>query len=365
MTRPECQMRYFWDRIELLKLVHRCSDAFAQRYLDTSVTAMWRYAEIRRGLFTLLSVLLLTISATPSSAINPEAICFAGSGKPKTDIVMCSMALMSSPPLTRATLLTSRARARIQLEDDALALEDLTEALAINPLSAEALTEKGQVLRFLGQPAAARDALDKALQLSPYDTRARKIRGILALTLGDHASAIMDLSAVIAVDPARGESHALRGIAHYYVAENPTASLQDFREADDRGFTYDYLPLWIALVQRSIGEDSEHGLQQARAALLGDQDWPTPVITMYLEPGPAALTAALDLATRGTPGLRRARAGQVHFLNGELLRLRGAPGEAQIAFEAAVLEGDPRTIEYALATQRLTAYNPAKKGEKN
>ncbi len=315
-------------------------------------------------MLVLLSVLLLTISSTPSAAINPETICFAGSGKPKTDIVMCTMALLQAPPLSRATLLTRRARARIQIEDDARALEDLAQSLAINPLSAEALTERGRALGFLGRPAGAREALNKALRLSPNDSRARRIRGVLALTLGEYAGAIMDLSRVIAAGSGERESYALRGIAHYF-AQDQAASLRDFREATARDSSYAYLPLWIALAQQRVGQISEAGLQQARAALLGDQDWPAPVIALFQTPGPEALAAALNLAARGTPQLRRARSGQVHFLYGELLRSRDKPEMARDAFAAAVREGDPRTVEYALATQRLAGQHTRGKRGKN
>ena len=273
---------------------------------------------------------------------------------------MCSMALLQAPPLSRATLLTRRARAHIQVENDAQALTDLAQALAINPLSAEALIEKGRALRFLGRTAEARDALNEALRLAPNDSRARKSRGILALTRGDYAAAVTDLSGVIEADYGVGESYALRGIGHYF-AEEFSSALRDFREAVVRGSSYAYLPLWIALVQHRIGQGSEAGLRQARAALLGDQDWPAPVIAMFQTPGPAALNAALDLATRGAPQLRRARTGQVHFLHGELSRLRGATDKAAAAFAAAVRNGDPRTVEHALAAQRLAL--PTSRGD--
>ncbi len=339
-------------------------DAFARKYFDVSTTATRLRAEIRRWFPALLLVPLLMISSIPSAAINPETICFAGSGKARTDIVMCTMALLPAAPLSRATLLTRRARARIQIEDDARALEDLTQALAINSLSAEALTEKRRALQFLGRPMEARDALNEALRLSPNNSRARRIRGVFALTTGNFVGAIMDLSRVIAAAFGEGESHALRGIAHYFT-DDPAASLRDFREAAADDSSYAYLPLWIALAQLRTGETSEQGLRQARAALLGDQDWPAPVIAMYQTPGRAALTAALDLAARGTPQLRQARAGQVHFLHGELLRLREVPKKAKAAFEAAIRDGDPRTVEYALATQRLAAQSSRSKDEKN
>lgn len=340
-----------------------CPEAlYGQRH--AFATARRLRAGTRYGLLTLLPVVLLTVSSTPSVALNPESICFAGSGKPKTDIVMCTMALLPAAPLSRATLLTRRARARIQIKDDAQALEDLAQALAINPLSAEALIEKARALRFLGRPAAARETLDKALRLSPNDSRARRTRAVLALTRADYGGAILDLTAVIAADYGKGESHALRGIAHYF-AGAPAASLKDFREAAAHDSAYDYLPLWIALAQYRTGGSGEDGLQQARAELLGDEDWPAPVIAMYQAPGPAALAAALDLARQGTPSLRRARTGQIHFLHGELLRFREAPDQAKAAFEAAVRDGDPRTVEYALAAHRLAAQSPPVKDKKN
>ncbi|MEM7749581.1 MAG: tetratricopeptide repeat protein, partial [Pseudomonadota bacterium] len=161
-------------------------------------------SELRHMLLALLLVLFALVPSTPSEATDPRTICFAGSGKPKIDIVMCTRALMPAKALTRATLLMRRARARIQLEDDARALDDLTEALAINPLSSEALTEKARALRFLDRPEEAREALNEALQISPNNTVARTTRGVLALTLGDHAGAISDLSAVIASKPGSG-----------------------------------------------------------------------------------------------------------------------------------------------------------------
>ena len=68
-------------------------------------TSLFRY-------FLALPVLMLSI-VTPmqAGAADAEAMCFAGTGKPRIDVVMCSMALMPAEPLSRATLLTKRARA--------------------------------------------------------------------------------------------------------------------------------------------------------------------------------------------------------------------------------------------------------------
>lgn len=351
------------DRLPVTELTDERGDRPAHFYRGAPSANMRPGHALWRGAVGLLLVLFVTASPTPAAATDPETICFAGSGKARIDIVMCTRALFPAKSLSRATLLIRRARARIQIEDDHGALKDLAQALVINPLSAEALTEKGRALRFLGNPKEARNALDAALRLSPNDTRARRVRGVLALTRADHAGAIRDLSAVIAANPATGASHALRGIAHYFM-DQPAAALQDFREAAARDFGYAYLPLWLALAQQRTGKASDRGLQQARAALLNDQDWPAPVIAMYQAPGPAPLAAALGLARRGTPQLRRARAGQVHFLYGELLRLRGAPELAMRAFQAAVKNGDPRTVEHALATQRIASRRRAQASQK-
>lgn len=233
----------------------------------------------------------------------------------------------------------------------------------INPLSAEALVEKGRALRFLGRTTEARDALDEALRLSPNNSRARRTRGVLSLTLGDYEGAAIDLSKVIKAGSGVGESYALRGMAHYFL-EDYSFSLKDFRTAAGRGSSYPYLPLWIALAHQRLDQSSDAGLQQARGALLGDEDWPAPVIAMFQTPGTAALNAALKLANQGAPQLRRARTGQVHFLHGELLRLRGTRDEAAAAFAAAVRNGDPRTVEHALASQRLAPLNRRGKSEK-
>ena len=303
--------------------------------------------------------MLSIVTPMQASAADAEAMCFAGTGKPRIDVVMCSMALMPAEPLSRATLLTKRARARIELAEDERALKDLGEALAINPLSVAALTEKGRALRFLGRPKEARDALSEAIRVAPNVSRPRRIRGVLDLTVGDYAAAISDLSWVIKTDPGRGESHALRGIAHYYL-DDPQSALADFKEAKSRDFGYAYLPLWIALAQERLGKESAEGLQAARAALLDEGDWPAPVIDMYRNPTTGTMAAALELADKGTPRLQRARTGQIHFLQGELHRLRSAPDKALASFATAVKLGDPRTVEFALARQRLAAVNKPK-----
>ena len=60
---------------------------------------------------TLTIIVLLALMPTRATAADAEAMCFAGTGKPRIDVVMCSMALMPAEPLSRATLLTKRARA--------------------------------------------------------------------------------------------------------------------------------------------------------------------------------------------------------------------------------------------------------------
>ena len=83
---------------------------------------------LRVAWFTLPVAVVMAFWSTRLAAMEPTSICYAGSGKPRIDIVMCTRALMPSKALTRATLLTRRARARIQIEDDARALTDLNEA---------------------------------------------------------------------------------------------------------------------------------------------------------------------------------------------------------------------------------------------
>ncbi len=81
------------------------------------------------------------------------------------------------------------------------ALQDLNEALRIDPSRPEFLVTRASILGWLGQPDPALADLDRALSLDPLNVHALTNRGIAYVNKGDTPRALVDFDAALRLTP--------------------------------------------------------------------------------------------------------------------------------------------------------------------
>lgn len=121
------------------------------------------------------------------------------------------------------------------------AIMAFSEAIALNPLSASAYTNRGSAYAALRQHEAAFADYTKAIELDPQNTRAYYNRGNLFYYLMQYKLAIVDYDKAIAIDPQYEHAYNNRGLA-YYDSKQYQLAMADFDKAleldpqDSRGF---------------------------------------------------------------------------------------------------------------------------------
>jgi len=132
-------------------------------------------------------------------------------GKAGAACTHLEQALKLNPVSAQAMSNLGMARAALDRDQEALAILD--KAVALAPASLEALVNRGNVLMKLGRPADALASFERALALAPGFPGALVNRGNALAALGRHAEALVQYDAVLAAAPAHAETHLNRGNA--------------------------------------------------------------------------------------------------------------------------------------------------------
>ena len=111
-----------------------------------------------------------------------------------------------------------------------LAINDLDQAIRLDPAYALAYSTKGTALIYLGQFEVAIDELDHAIQLEPQLAVAYRSRGLAYVGLGQEERGIEDYDIAIRLDPGFGLAYADRSIA-YVRMQDDTAAQRDLELA--------------------------------------------------------------------------------------------------------------------------------------
>ncbi|HEY9746903.1 MAG TPA: tetratricopeptide repeat protein [Oculatellaceae cyanobacterium] len=116
----------------------------------------------------------------------------------------------------------------------AQSLNELQQAVRLNPKSPEAYNQLGTTYRFMGRYEEAREAFAKALSLDPRYAEAYLNQGIMQLTMGDLAGAKAQFSSAIRLNSKNymahyrlGEAHLMSGDAHAALKSLNTALALD------------------------------------------------------------------------------------------------------------------------------------------
>lgn len=262
----------------------------------------------------------LLLSPAPAVAADAEA-CFARSGSFRIDIDVCSRALRREglSELTRATLHLRRGEAYLKGQAIALAMQDIDQAMLLNPGSSRAYELRGDVFRNMGKYILASDSYANALKLNPYFASSYKSRGLSALMMARFTAAIDDLSQALSLSPQDPETIALRAIARFAQGDSD-AAIVDMKSALSRAYPYPLGHLWIHFAARQTGKAPASFTR--RALRETDPDiWPGQLIRAIVSNGSEA--TARSAAEGGPPPRQMRRTLQADFYLGAEALLDG------------------------------------------
>lgn len=148
---------------------------------------------------------------------------------------LASDSVVSQPEQTSESIVSSEqsfnsGTTHFQQREYELAINDLDQAIRLDPTYALAYSTKGTALIYLGQFQVAIDELDHAIQLEPQFAVAYRSRGLAYVGLGREERGIEDYDIAIRLDPEFGLAYADRSIA-YVRMEDDTAAQRDLELA--------------------------------------------------------------------------------------------------------------------------------------
>ena len=115
------------------------------------------------------------------------------------------------------------------------AIEDLNEAIRLDPQHVNAYYNKGNAYRKLGLYELAIMDFDAYIRLDPDDASAYFKRAYAFDELGQHDRAIEDLDEAIRIDPTYAVAYNNRGVAYQSLGERELAE-RDFAKAKELGY---------------------------------------------------------------------------------------------------------------------------------
>lgn len=145
---------------------------------------------------------------------------------PKVQIDACTRLMQQSKDMSdgdRSAMLAVRASVYLEQNDSASALQDLNQAIRLNPNNAIALMTRGIIhYRAKNDAQASRD-LSAAIALNTRLAPAYRTRGYLRTRGKDTAGAIADHTNVIALEPNSPGGYRDRGQLHFMRGDNAKA----------------------------------------------------------------------------------------------------------------------------------------------
>ena len=216
-----------------------------------------------------------------------------------------------------AAAFRARGVARRALTQYGEALADLSQAVALDPFSAQNYEERARTYLRLRELAAAEADLDMALGLEPKRWSAERDKGRLAAYQGDF----------------------YRAWAQFQRA---------WRLADEQASVYN--ALWLDIAMRRAGGAGTPLLDEWLEQFQPDQ-WPAPVYRMLR--GTLSPEDAIAAAAAADPRKSLQQRCEANFYAGQVYLMRGEPEQARAAFEAAVATGITEYMEYDWALREL------------
>jgi tetratricopeptide (TPR) repeat protein len=236
----------------------------------------------------------------------------------------------------------ARGGAYASKRDHSRAIQDYDRAIQLDPTNANAYANRGDAYESKGDFDRAIQDYDQAILLNPTNAVNYVTRGFAYASKGDHGRAIQDFDQAIQLDPKNADAYANRGRAFFYQG-NFKAGAAAMLRANEIGED-SYSMIWLYLARERAGENGAAELE-ANAARLKNNNWPYPVVELYL--GGRSPADVLSVASK--PDERC----EAQFYSGEWYLLRGNRAAAATALQAAADTCSKEFAEYAGALAEL------------
>jgi lipoprotein NlpI len=215
-----------------------------------------------------------------------------------------------------------------------LAIQDLDQAIRLNPDLALAYYNRGNAYYAKGAFARAIEDYDRAIQLEPdfaivYFSRARAYTG-----KGDFGRATEDFDHAIRLNPDDYDVDFSwdRGISHFGLARFPEAAgdLARYVSANPK---HPYAILWLYLARQQSHKGGAEELE-VQAQALDLAQWPGPIIRFYQ--GAISAEALLKASWDPDPRMANGHDCEATYFIGEIALIAGRAVEAKTRFQHAL-----------------------------
>ena len=194
----------------------------------------------------------------------------------------------------------------------------------------------------IGEYDAAILDLDNAILINSGAASALTSRGIAWHGRGDYRRAIADYNAAIRLNPRDISAIKHRGLAHYFQGDFALAA-GDFSLERKLSKPDAYSAIWSYLARTRNGDSVQSEFAQA-VGLLSKDEWPAPVLSVYLEKiGPEALLVA---AAHADPRKHAEQRCEAHYYLGQWQLTRGEQALATANFRSAQNQCPKYFLEY-------------------
>jgi tetratricopeptide (TPR) repeat protein len=183
--------------------------------MNSAMSRRWR-----TGTAILSLAILAVAAAAPARAdMFKDARCTGDPDIPWVEqIGACTSAIESGKFTGKdlAALMTNRGTAYAYSRDFNRAIADYSNAIALDPSNALALSSRGQLSEAKGDLDGAMADYTRAVELNPNDASALSNRGRVHASQNDYGAAIADYSKAIAINPKYVVALSGRGNAYDY-----------------------------------------------------------------------------------------------------------------------------------------------------
>jgi len=271
-----------------------------------------------------------SVGAQPMS--DGEA-CLEGSGRAHLDEAYCRRALSGPnlPALERASLLTSRASALLNLGDRAAAGTELARALTLNPGSAQAYLLRGLLRRDAG-PAAIGLVLadmDRAISLNPFFAEAMAHRGAIHLQTGNQSAALADFDRALSIRPRASTALFFKAVLRFQQKRFAQAGVLFRRVLALAPVQHPIAVLWLAAAAAHQGGAAERALEPY-SWWWEDGVWPAPLVQLWAGTASAeAAAAAMTMQGKDAQAQGAYFLAQWYLVNGDEAAAQELLGQVQ------------------------------------
>jgi lipoprotein NlpI len=262
-----------------------------------------------------------------------------------TALALCTRALQSGDlsDQQRADALNDRGAVYSDGKGDYdKAIQDYDQAIRLKPDYEGAYNNRGNAYSRKGDYARAIQDFDEVIRLDPDDDSPYVGRAIAYENQGEHDRAIQEFDQAIRLNPGAPYDSLWRAQVLFEVARFSDA-VDALQKLVDAHPTFADGVLWLTLAQRRAGDSADDTLK-AHARALDLQQWPGPVVRLYL----GQITRNALEATVGDPNQISAKrqSCEAAFYIAELDLGSGQTEAAKIGFQH-VIDGCPNGYSVA------------------